>query len=525
MKRVLLLFVLLFAAFNLYASNNYTIAIVPFIKSSQLQETYSESETIEKTNIISDSQVSDLNLKATESVADIFNKYIIPLAELNKNQKINYLVEMQNKKIKLAKQTLSNYYKEKASSNYTTFDSKKYEKNIESAKKLIDDETIKLSNFIYENKNSDKFVNTLGYEIPTNVQSNSTNKIEIKVINNYLDCFMLSNYTKQYRNYFLEKNDVNEIIFVEVDKLSTFNNFKIYFEDLQLLQNGTFDNYLNLIFDRLIENDSISSLEQYILKALINYSYPNLSIIKNEIENKNITIKQIVSNRILDKINEIEWDDETQYFNNSVIYIDTDEIYSYDCAEISNHSSFILIDEGVHYFLITGANIYPYVLKVVSSSDEITSISVGGNIKQNGFLQLNSNIGKVHWIIDGKNIAYKNSLELDNQVIPSTVLIKKDNFSNKLLEINEVSSKFNVDLNPPWMEESLVFEKKQSDFYQGLLNYIIGCATFISIKTINNIYGKDTYKDIINNLNDGVLILAQVDIVYQLVSYIKLATN
>jgi hypothetical protein len=73
--------------------------------------------------------------------------------------------------------------------------------------------------------------------------------------------------------------------------------------------------------------------------------------------------------------------------------------------------------------------------------------------------------------------------------------------------------------------EDNIFEKKQSDFYQGLLNYIIGCATFISIKTINNIYGADTLKIIINNLNDGALILAQVDIVYQLVSYLKLATN
>jgi hypothetical protein len=531
MKKFALTILLFLVALTVGASDNYTIAIVPYIKSTESFEASSSEKVYNKTNEIYDMEISDLNMKATNEVASIFNKYIIPYIELNKSQKINLLTKLQSKKILEAKETLSGYYAKVANNNYQSIDLDEYEDNIESATNLIKEEQSKLDNFLIENESTEEFINTLDITLPSNIKSSSKAEgdILIKVIDNYSDCFLLSNYPMEYRDAFLNSYNIDEIVFVEVDRLSSFNNLKIYFEDLSILEsindNESYQSSLNLIFDRIIVNDSISSLDQYILLSLINSLSPTLSIIKNDIQNVNISIKKIIAQDVLDEIQELEDKEETPFLNNSVVYVDTNKITSFDTIDISNTSSYILLDEGTHYFYISGPNIYSYVLKVISNRNQITSISTEGNPAQNGFLLLNSNIGKVNWIIDGQNFGFKNSLEIDNQIIPSTILIEKENFSNLLIELNKPTSLIDISLNPPWMGESAVFEKKQNDFYKGLLNYIIGCATFISIKTINNIYGADTSKAFINNLNDGVLILSQVDIVYQLVSYIKLATN
>lgn len=530
MKKILLIMVLFLMALSVGASSDYTIAIVPYLKNTENVESVSAQQIYDLTMKIEDMEVPDLKLKSTKKVAEIFSKYILSYIELNKKQKMNMLIDLQLQIIKDSKEKLSGYYAKIADNNYQSIDMAKYDIYIAETKEEISEEQDKLAIFINENSEVDEFINTLDIQLPTNIkeQLSSLGDIKVKVIDDYSDCFLLSNYTNEYKSYFLNKNNVDEIVFVEVDKISNFNNLKIYYENLSKLQiineGESFNRSFDLIFDKIIANNSLSALEPYILQALIDSFFPYLSIIKNDIPNVNISVKEIISKGIFDKIQKIETASETPFANNSVIPIDTNEITSLDTVDLTNTSSYILLKEGIHYFLISGPGIYSYVLKVESESNKITSISTDGEPALNGLLLLNSEVGKVNWIIDGEDFGFVNSLEIVNQVIPSTILIKKINFSDKFVELNDASSFIDLSLNPSWMEDN-IFEKKQSDFYQGLLNYIIGCATFISIKTINNIYGADTLKIIINNLNDGALILAQVDIVYQLVSYLKLATN
>jgi hypothetical protein len=531
MKKVLLAVLFLFMALRVGASVNYTIAIVPYIQNAEDLKVPTPEQIYDQITKMEGLEVPDLTLKATNKVASIFSKYILPYIELNKQQKMSILIKMQTQIIKDNTEKLTAYYVKIANSNYQSIDIDKYNGYIDDVKKQIIVEQDKLERFVGENSEVTEFINTLDIQLPTNIKNKTSTvgDIKVKIIDDYKESFLLSNYTDEYRSYFLNKNDVNEIVFVEVDKIASLNNLKIYYENLSKLQelkDGEFYyDALDLIFDKIIANDSLSDLDPFILQALIHSFFPNLGIIKNEIPNANISVKEIVSTKILDKIQTIEDEGEISFTNDSVIYFDADKITSYDTVELKNALSYILLEEGTHYFLISGSGINSYVLKVESDNNKITSISTAGNPTKNGFLQLSSNVGKVNWIIDGVDFGFTNGLELDNQVIPSTILIKKTNFSDKFVELNEPSSKINISLNPPWMGEGAVFEKKQSDFYQGLLNYIIGCVTFISIKTINNIYGADNLKVIINNLNDGALILAQVNIVYQLVSYIKLATN
>ncbi|MBK5200791.1 MAG: hypothetical protein JJE21_04560, partial [Spirochaetaceae bacterium] len=178
-----------------------------------------------------------------------------------------------------------------------------------------------------------------------------------------------------------------------------------------------------------------------------------------------------------------------------------------------------------HYLFVSGNNINDYVLKVISDRNLISDITQIGKEIIRPPLTLYSEVGRVNWIVDGKDFGLNNSLVLNKPLVPSVILVKKNSFSNQLFELNSNREYKDFNLNPSWMDSANIFEKKQSDFYQGLLNYILGCATFISIKTLNNIYGNSAISPFIDNVSDGLLILAQIDIVYELVSYIKLATK
>jgi hypothetical protein len=531
MKKILSTLLLIFICINAFASENYTIAIVPYVKSAQNLESSNYVETAALTQRIAEKEFSDIQTKVRDECAFLFKSYLIPYIELNKNQKVYYCTSLQKAAIKELESKLSSYYVKIANTNYSSDDLSSYEDKISEIQSQIKTANTNLDAFIKENEASDSFVNTLKFDIPTNIKTakSALPDIEVVSVDDYVSAYLLSNYAYKYRDIFLRENDVDELIFVEIDRLSTFNNLKIYTENLSKLpgieSNGDYYSSLNMIFDKIIANNQLTALDSYIIQSLLKSFFPDVSIIKNELPDVNITIKEITGKTALKEIEQIEEQSLDEEGNNSVIYIDANKIKSSDTVDLINTSNYILLPSGDHYLLIKGTDIKPYVLKVVSSLDEINTITVGGNPKENGPIMLNSDVGKVNWIIDGKDFGFSNSLYLDNQILPSTILATKENFTDKIFELNESDDYINFSLNPSWMGEGMIIEKKQTDFYQGLLNYIIGCATFLSVETLNNLYGIDSAKTFINNINDGVLVLMQVDIIYQLVSYIRLATN
>jgi len=531
MKKILSTLLLIFICMNTFASENYTVAIVPYVKSAQNLESLNSVETAELTQRISEKEFSDIQVKVRDECLFLFKSYLIPNLELNKNQKVYYCTRLQKASIEELESKLSSYYVKIANTNYSSDDLSSYEDKITELQSQIETENTKLATFIKENASSELFVNTLNIDIPTNIKKEKSElpDIEVVSVDDYVSAYLLSNYAYRYRDIFLRDNDVDELIYVEVDKLSSFNNLKIYTEDLSKLSgiesNDDYYSSLNVIFDKIIANNQLTALDSYIIQSLLKSFFPDQSIIKNELPDVNITIKEITGKAILKEIEGVEEQSLDEEGNDSVIYIDTSKIKSSDTEDLINTSNYILLPSGEHYLLIKGTDIKPYVLKAVSSLDEINTITVGGNPKENGPIMLNSDVGKVNWIIDGKDFGFSNSLYLDNQILPSTILATKENFTDKIFELNESDDYLNFSLNPSWMGEGMIIEKKQTDFYQGLLNYILGCATFLSVETLNNLYGIDSAKTFINNINDGVLVLMQVDIVYQLVSYIRLATN
>ncbi len=518
MKKIISLVLLIILGINIYASDNYTIAIVPLIQLSNDELNIDDNSILALTNSISEKSISDINLNACNEILSIFNNYLINIFSLNDDQKYSYLLNQYNQNLLNDKELLSSYYVEKINNNYSTYDSTSLDKKINELKIKIDKEskTIFLNNSI-SNTENEAFPEI---EYPTNLNKGEgdENSINVKIFDDYVSCFLLSNFGDIYTPIFERENNVNEIIFVEVDKINDLKNLKIYSKDL-----STNDRFL--IYDRIIVNDSLLSLTPSILLSLTNYYFKNLSIVKNNIDKINISIKEIKSEKIINELKVLEKRNESIEDSDIIIDFDTSAIRDKDCITLSNTSTYLLLESGVHYLLISGNSITDYVLKVISDKSTIKTISkVSDEISRKSY-SLYSNVGNVDWVIDGKSFGVNNSLVLDTPTIPSVVLLKKDNFSSLLFTLNSEAEYKAFELNPSWMDSANIFEKKQSDFYQGLLNYILGCATFISIKTINNIYGNSTISPFIDNISDGMLILAQLDIVYELVSYIKLATK
>lgn len=510
MKKLILLLLFLLLSINIYSSDNYTIAIVPLIEDAKISDDLSFNDIKEITNYYSKKTIPPLNLKASEEVLNIFNKYLLNYMSLNSSQKKSYLEKQISYKIDEDKRKLSSLYVEIANNNYSTIDILKIEENISYLKDKVESQNILLTKL--ENQDDVNSIDGIDNLFDIN------NNIEFKIYDNYIDSYLLSNYDDFYLSIFEKENFINEIIFIEIEKINTLNNLKIYSKNL-------FNNERVLIFDRIIIDNSISSLTPYILESLINYYFDDLTIVKNDIDKVNIEINEITDKSVIENLKAKELVNDTINDSDIILDFDLNLLNEKDYINIPNNNKFLFFNSGTHYLLIKGNNIENYILKVISEKNNINTISKIGNTLKRGPLTLYSDVGQVNWFVNGLDLGITNSLVLDNPLIPSVILLKKNNFSNQLFSLNKPLEFKNFNLSPSWMDTTTVFEKKQSDFYQGLLNYILGCATFISIKTLNNIYINSAISPFINNLSDGMLMIAQIDIAYKLVSYLKLATK
>ncbi|MBK5201541.1 MAG: hypothetical protein JJE21_08435, partial [Spirochaetaceae bacterium] len=337
MKKFIVSLLFLLLTINLYSSDNYTIAIVPLIQNATVMDKVSFDDVTSITNSIFEKTISDINSSACEEVLSIFNKYLINSMSLNEAQKFSYLKNKYEVEIEVDKAQLSSYYVEIANNNYSTYDSFSHKTKIDELKTKIDLESKQLSKF----KSTTNVDNTLQIDYPSNLNNSNTttkskNIIDVKIYKNFIDSFLLSNYNDFYTPIFQKGNSINEIIFVEVDRLNNFNNLKIYSNNLK-------DSNKVLIFDKIIANDSIPSLSPYILESLINFYFKDLTIVKNNIDKSNIVIKEIKNESILKELKAQEEINNTINQSDLIINFDISKIKFSDCVDLSNTSTYLIL--------------------------------------------------------------------------------------------------------------------------------------------------------------------------------------
>ena len=73
MKKIISLVLLIILGINIYASDNYTIAIVPLIQLSNDELNIDDNSILALTTSISEKSISDINLNACNEILSIFN--------------------------------------------------------------------------------------------------------------------------------------------------------------------------------------------------------------------------------------------------------------------------------------------------------------------------------------------------------------------------------------------------------------------------------------------------------------------
>ena len=117
------------------------------------------------------------------------------------------------------------------------------------------------------------------------------------------------------------------------------------------------------------------------------------------------------------------------------------------------------------------------------------------------------------------------TLNLENQSLPFYIEVQKDNYAPLVIQnINEINS-ISFKLKPLWMNDSLAVDKAQDKFYSSLLSYVFINFTTLAINNINDAYGTNEIQSFLDIFSTSVLTLSSINIVYKLISYIKLATT
>lgn len=500
MKRVIFLFALLLTTQIIVANN--VIGIIPFIEQGDTLNILKNNSSYEYFENLNNKEYSS---KMTTTISFV-KQTIDEVLSLNQDINISYLISQTNIENEISKEEeLKSSLLEKISlNNYSSLNKDSINNQIAKTEQKI----INLQNF-QRKLNNEEFSSKK--EIETFLKNGDLNKIDFELpyfkifYPTYLQTLLLSQSSWSLNDY-KRLNNIDSVIFVKLNKIGEYDNLTLYFQQDS--------KKMVKIFDKIIINNLISSIKEDLLSSLIKTFYNNKSLLNINSNTSGLKISLVEdSSSIKDK-----------FINDKIYNLNEINFNTLQLVEIPFKNPFLILPKKENILLITAYKKEPYIVKL-NTKEDIVEINIENRDKTFNPLILNSNIGKVFWNINGKDFKESISLKIDKMQIPSIISATKEGFSPLLFQYNKEKNILNFDLKPSFLQNNTIIEDKQDEFYKSLLSYIFTCASFISINTINNIYGEKSIKPVISTLSTGFITIASFNIAYELISYIKLATK
>lgn len=510
MKRAIIFILFLLQVNFLMAVNQ--IGIVPLVDRGIALDTFKSYTTNDLQLIYDNLKTKEIDSKTLNNIdylTNLFEKYISDKNYRtnvnNKNKFIDYI----NAKIVDLKISNSNFNEKIANNNYSTINLETIQKNIQSNNDQIE----RYNSTIHE-------IHEVGPSITVeelnqllknnNLPIYKEEEISFKVLKvNQLEASILNNNSSWYFNHFMDINKLDGIIFITFEKISNHENLSLSYKD-RYSDNQKF-------FDELLLDGYINNSEDSIISSIIKFFYKDISIIKIANPPKGLKIYQIASDIENEEIQAMKIGDKI--LNLSQISLPSSKI-----QEIQPISNYLILPKKDYFLMISSYKKEPYIVKL-SNQEEINYLDIEGRDVIFPNVILNSEVGNLNWNINGIDFGKSTSLVLNKQLIPSVFYITKEGFANELIQYNKAENIININLKPDFFENKDLIKNKQEDFYYSVIKYIFTCASFISINTLNNIYGIESIKPVIGNLSTAMITLASFNIAHELISYIKLATK
>ncbi len=321
--------------------------------------------------------------------------------------------------------------------------------------------------------------------------------------NNPVLGFLLNSKDSNIISNLLTENKCDGFLLISFDKINDLNRVKIEYLD---------NNKKETIYNKIVKTQFIRDNTQEILISLINYFNSDYSLVKIKNKANSIKAKEILKTSKDELIKEKEE-------NYNFVKIKESELKT---LKIDNE--YLILEKNIHFIKISDTY-SSKIIKIDNTDSDFIILDLLLDKKIIPSINIISNSGYSSFKLNGKTINSGMSLNLENQILPFYVEVEKEDYAPLIIQnIDEIDS-ISFKLKPLWMNNSLAVDKAQDKFYSTLLSYVFINFTTLAINNINDAYGTNEIQSFLDIFSTSVLTLSSINIVYKLISYIKLATT
>lgn len=313
---------------------------------------------------------------------------------------------------------------------------------------------------------------------------------------------LVENHNEYIIKNILNKEEIDGLILISFPKINNIKTLKIEYTDSSKKE---------IIFDKVLSTQFLNNLSADILLSFINYFNPSYSLL-NINKNENVQSIQEITNTTKDKLN---LEDEENY--NSVYLRES------DLQKINTNNEYLISEKGIHYFLVSNSLNSKIVKINLESGINILDVALEQPIVDN--INLLSNVGNVFFYLNGTPLENGSAISLNNQSLPFYIEAKKEGFDSITLQNFSDLENISFTLKPTWMKESKIVDKEQEEFYSSLFSFIMLTFGSLTINNINDALNNETIEPVLDILSPSVVSISSINIIYKLISYLKLATT
>ncbi len=185
-----------------------------------------------------------------------------------------------------------------------------------------------------------------------------------------------------------------------------------------------------------------------------------------------------------------------------------------------------LLNSGEYTLTISREGFIPSQSVVTVEAKAITRIPVVLERIPMGEMHLFSSQGKVSWFVDGLLVDTTCSLSLSASLVPLVLVAQKEGFSSKTLQIQTPFQEREVLLEPEWMADTSLLQKRQRDFYASLRNTMVIFGLYVASSTLSQTFDRaNPLWQPLQVATSGFALVSTMHTIMNLASYVALASS
>ncbi len=255
--------------------------------------------------------------------------------------------------------------------------------------------------------------------------------------------------SKEAQTWYAEQNDYDALILVKTEKLKDFERFQVQWV---IPNERTID-----LVDAVVQNGYYQALHDQLANAILQTtSKGNLA---------SVYLENLPSGL------HVQSDSETIPLTNNLLFL----------------------SPGEHTLTLTAPSYQPMEIKVSLKANEIHHLSFTLDAIKFKSITLHSDVSKVNWFVQGKDLGNSLSISLLEPIYPLVVTMVGDGFEKKVVQLDTPpKGDLTIHLLSGELSDPTILKDAQKDFYKRLRNTILWFQAYVGSVALSQIYATDS---------------------------------